>query len=125
MAFPRWLARMNRWVANPVVGLVAGRLGPLAVVGHEGRSSGRRYRTPVVAFTTDDGWYIALTYDRGTDWQHNLEAAGGGTLRIRGTTHRITRPTVTDTPPTGTIPRSIRWYLRLVGAEWYLHLTRA
>jgi hypothetical protein len=55
------LARFNRRLFNPVVRTFAGRRGsPVAVVVHRGRRSGRRYRTPVLAFRANDGYVVAL-----------------------------------------------------------------
>jgi len=43
------LARFNRRVPNRIIGTIAGRrLSPVAFMVHQGRKSGRRYRTPVM-----------------------------------------------------------------------------
>ncbi|NKY38606.1 DUF2087 domain-containing protein [Cellulomonas septica] len=47
---------------------------------HVGRSSGRRYRTPVMAFRTPRGVVVALTYGPDVQWLHNIDAAGGARL---------------------------------------------
>jgi hypothetical protein len=38
--------------------------------------------------------YIGLPWGPGTDWVRNLQAAGGGTLRWKGTSHAVTEPTI-------------------------------
>ena len=86
MPLPRGLARFNRIVANPLMRTFAGRLPPLAVVVHEGRRSGRVYRTPVLAFRHDGGFAVALTYGEDVDWLANLRAAGGVSLHRAGET---------------------------------------
>ncbi|MGZ4612806.1 MAG: hypothetical protein ACXV1K_06490 [Kineosporiaceae bacterium] len=39
-----------------------------SVVRHVGRTSGRRYETPVVPVATDGGFVVPLPYGPGTDW---------------------------------------------------------
>jgi deazaflavin-dependent oxidoreductase (nitroreductase family) len=67
---------------------------PTAVVEHVGRTSGRRYETPVVATEIEGGWAIALPYGPSTDWLKNVLAAGRATLRHRGTVHELAGPQV-------------------------------
>src|SRR5262249_25971284 len=62
MHLPRFMRRVNRTFTNPVLGTIAWALPPLAIVGHVGRKSGRRYRNPVVAFPTATGFVIPMTY---------------------------------------------------------------
>jgi deazaflavin-dependent oxidoreductase (nitroreductase family) len=85
-------ARFNRSGPNLVIRSFAGRVAPLAVVEHRGRRSGRRYRTPVMAFRTDGGYVIALFYGAERDWVRNVLAAGGCTLQRAGRQVEATRP---------------------------------
>jgi hypothetical protein len=49
------LARFNRRLPNRVIGTIAGRrLSPVAFMVHQGRSSGRQYRTPVLPLPLAD-----------------------------------------------------------------------
>jgi deazaflavin-dependent oxidoreductase (nitroreductase family) len=57
---------------------------PLAVVQHVGRTSGRSYHTPVVAFPSAQGFVIPMTYGRDVDWARNLVAAHGGEVEQLG-----------------------------------------
>ena len=84
MPLPRTLARFNKRVTNRFVLLFAGWIPPLATVIHRGRASGRRYRTPVLAFQTPNGFVVPLTYGRDVDWAKNLSAAGCGTIERGG-----------------------------------------
>lgn len=84
MPLPAWLARFNRMVSNPVLGPAAARLPYCGVIVHRGRRSGRLYRTPVNAFPVDEGFVVALTYGRETDWVRNVLAAGGCEMVHRG-----------------------------------------
>ena len=76
MHLPRFMRRVNRVFTNPVMGTFAWLVPPLAVVRHLGRKSGRRYRTPVVAFRSAAGFVIPMTYGRDVDWARNIVSAG-------------------------------------------------
>jgi deazaflavin-dependent oxidoreductase (nitroreductase family) len=72
------LARLNRRVLNPVIGKVAGRrLSPVAYMLHQGRKSGRQYRTPVMPLPLGDGFLVSLPYGPNRDWVRNVVAAAG------------------------------------------------
>ncbi len=82
--FPRSMARLNRRVANPVVRLVAGWVPPLAIIRHRGRTTGRDFATPVLAFSTADGLVIGVLYGAASDWVRNLLAAGSAQVMRSG-----------------------------------------
>jgi deazaflavin-dependent oxidoreductase (nitroreductase family) len=89
------LARFNRRITNPIVRMFAGRrLSPVAIVVHRGRTSGRRYRTPVMAFRIDDGFIISLPYGADRDWVRNVLTAGSCTLERAGRRVELTEPKV-------------------------------
>lgn len=89
------LARFNRRITNPIVRMFAGRrLSPVAIVVHRGRTSGRRYRTPVIAFRIDDGFLISLPYGADRDWVRNVLAASSCTLERAGRRVELTEPKV-------------------------------
>ena len=50
MPIPRFVARANRYLLNPLLRRIAGWLPPFMVIEHRGRASGRPYRTPVIGF---------------------------------------------------------------------------
>lgn len=77
MPMPRAVARFNRY-PNRIARRLAPYLPPFLLVTHVGRSSGQRFQTPVFGFRTDDGFIIALTYGRESDWVKNVLAASGG-----------------------------------------------
>lgn len=91
---PQWVARINRRVTNPVQRLWAGRAPGMGILEHRGRTSGKRYRTPLNVFTTDDGVAVLLTYGPDRDWLKNITAAGGARMRRRGRTIALTDPRV-------------------------------
>jgi deazaflavin-dependent oxidoreductase (nitroreductase family) len=94
MHIPYFMRRVNRVVTNPLLGTIAWLVPPLAVVHHVGRKSRRRYRTPVVAFRTREGFVIPMTYGRDVDWGRNLVAAGGGELERMGKAFAIRNPRI-------------------------------
>lgn len=123
MPIPHWVARANRYVTNPIMRTFAGQVRPLAVIEHVGRTSAKTYRTPVIAYPTPTGWVIPMTYGSGTDWEKNLEAAGGGTLVAGGERHPVTDPRVVTGEPPPEVPRPTAAILRLIGADEVLTLS--
>ncbi|MGC4934587.1 nitroreductase family deazaflavin-dependent oxidoreductase [Gordonia sp. DT30] len=94
MQLPAVLARMNKVVSNPIQRRWAPHLAPWAMVEHTGRSSGRRYSTPVLAWVEDDTLAIVLTYGRDTDWVRNVAAAGQCRITRRNKHFRLVRPRI-------------------------------
>ena len=90
------MRRVNRVFTNPLLGSIAWLVPPLAVVHHVGRKSGKAYRSPVVAFTSNEGVVIPLTYGRDVDWARNLVAANGGDLQRAGRRYPLTGARITD-----------------------------
>lgn len=89
------IRRMNRRFLNPRQLRSAGRPGAYAaVVHHTGRSSGRAYRTPVVAIPEGDAFLVVLPYGPGTDWARNVLAAGSAAVEHEGKLLRVERPAV-------------------------------
>ncbi len=85
--------RVNRALLNPRQMRSAGTPGAYAsVIHHVGRTSGRRYGTPVGAVRTDDGFVIALPYGTQADWVRNTLAAGSATIVDDGGTYEVERP---------------------------------
>jgi len=120
MVLPRTLARFNRYVTNPVAGVVAGRLPGCGIVVHRGRRSGRVYRAPVMVFARDGHYRIALTYGRDTDWVKNCLAAGGCVLETRGKTVELADPVVHRDVSASWAPAGVRHALTVLSAEYYL-----
>ena len=84
MHIPRFMRNVNRVLTNPILGTVAWLVPPLAVVHHVGRKTGRAYRTPVVAFRSDAGVAIPMTYGRDVDWARNIVRANECELERMG-----------------------------------------
>jgi deazaflavin-dependent oxidoreductase (nitroreductase family) len=125
MQVPRFMRLVNRALTNRLVGPVAGFLPPLALVHHEGRKSGRRYRTPVLAFPVEGGLLTPLPYGTDTDWVLNLLAADGGTLEVSGQQIAVENPRVVDTEEAmPLLPASLQPALRLLSLPGFLLLDR-
>lgn len=118
------LARFNRW-PNRLVRIFAGRrLSPVALVVHRGRVSGRRYRTPVIAFRLDDGYVISLPYGTNRDWVKNVLAARSCTLEQGGRRVELTDPSVlAGSEGITLLPAPARAGLRPLGVNRFLRLS--
>jgi deazaflavin-dependent oxidoreductase (nitroreductase family) len=126
MNFPYFMRRVNRVFTNPLLGSIAWLLPPLAVVHHVGRRSGRAYRSPVVAFTGEEGVVIPLTYGRDVDWARNLVAANGGELQRAGRFYPLRDARITgfeDAAPR--LPRALRGLFRAANLPGFVLLDPA
>ena len=92
----RVMARVNKRVTNPVMGLWAPYLVPLAQIQHTGRRSGRTYRTPVLAARVGSAFYAPVLYGERSDWVRNVLAAQGCRVRHGGRTAQLREPHVVD-----------------------------
>jgi deazaflavin-dependent oxidoreductase (nitroreductase family) len=126
MPIPRVVAYFNRWVTNRLFSPFTGRLPPFGVVEHQGRRSGRRYRTVVWAFPIAGGLVIALTYGASADWVRNVLAAGTCRLRWTGAWRQFTAPELLEGPVAlRQLPPALRPVLRLLGVDQALRLRAA
>ncbi len=119
--------RMNRSVTNPRVMRSAGAAGTqTSVIRHAGRTSGRRYETPVDVIATDDGFLIALPYGTGADWVRNVLAAGSATIVHLGESIGVGAPIIAATSDVAhQIPGRTLRTLRLFGVTECLHVQRS
>ncbi len=124
MPLPTRLAGLNRRLANPIARRFAGRVPPLAIVGHTGRRTGTAYRVPVMAFAHGDGYVIALTYGPEADWVRNVLARGACTLERGGRTISLGAPRLIgpdDALPI--LPAAVRTVLRILRVGSFLQLS--
>jgi deazaflavin-dependent oxidoreductase (nitroreductase family) len=121
------LARFNRRLPNRVIRTFAGRrLSPVALMVHQGRRSGRQYRTPVMPLPLGDGFLVSLLYGPRRDWVRNVLAAGGCTLQRGGRRFELTDPRLLDAAGAAPLlPAALRPALRLVPGLHFLRLSRA
>jgi deazaflavin-dependent oxidoreductase (nitroreductase family) len=118
------LARFNRLLPNRLVRTFAGRrFSPIAVVVHRGRSSGRRYRTPVAAFRIEDGYVVSLPYGPDRDWVRNVLAAGACTLERSGRAIELTSPRLlSGREGMALVPAPVRLGLRVLRVTRFVRL---
>ncbi|WP_034610653.1 hypothetical protein [Cellulomonas sp. URHD0024] len=125
MPLPLWVTRVNRRVSNPVLGLLSDDVPPFATLHHVGRTSGRRFRTPVMAFPSpgSDRVTIALTYGPRVQWLRNIEAGLPARLVRRRTVLVLSDP-VRLRGPEGArlVPAWTRAALRLLGTDEFVSL---
>ena len=87
------LIRLQRAIINPLQMRSAGTPGAYAgVIVHRGRTSGRRYETPVGVVADGDTFLIALPYGSRAHWVRNVLASGSATLVHEGQTSEVERP---------------------------------
>src|ERR1700682_4448028 len=113
----RWVAAFNLAVTNRITSRFANRLPGFGILTHVGRKSGRLYRTPVNVFTAPDGFLIALTYGRDSEWVKNVLAAGGCQLETRRLLYQLSAPTIVHDPTRRRFPLPVRMILLIVGAN--------
>lgn len=90
----RIIAQLNRFVTNPILRPWAPRLRHMAVIEHRGRSSGKSYQTPVMAFVANRSLSVVLNYGRQSDWVRNVMAAGSAVVLHRGQRYALSTPRV-------------------------------
>ena len=118
----RWVAAFNLAVTNRITSRFAARLPGFGILTHVGRKSGRVYRTPVNVFRAPEGFLIALTYGRESEWVRNVIAAGACELETRGGQYKLSSPTIVRDPTRRRLPLFVRIVLRLIGANDFMQL---
>lgn len=119
----RWVAAFNLAVTNRITSRFAGRLPGFGILKHVGRKSGRVYWTPVNVFRASEGFLIALTYGRESEWVKNVMAAGECELKTRRLRYRLSAPTIVHDPTRRRFPLPVRIVLRLIGANEFMQLS--
>ena len=119
----RWVAAFNLAVTNRITSRFAARLPGFGILTHVGRKSGRFYRTPVNVFRAPEGFLIALTYGRESEWVRNVVAAGACQLETRGVQYQLCSPTIVQDPTRRRFPIPVQIVLRLIGANDFMQLS--
>jgi deazaflavin-dependent oxidoreductase (nitroreductase family) len=118
----RWVAAFNLAVTNRITSRFAARLPGFGILTHVGRRSGKVYRTPVNVFRAPEGFLIALTYGRDSEWVKNVLAAKGCRLETRGVQYQLFSPNIVHDPTRRRFPIPVRAVLRLIGANDFMQL---
>jgi deazaflavin-dependent oxidoreductase (nitroreductase family) len=118
----RWAAAFNLAVTNRITSRFVDRLPGFGILTHVGRKSGRVHRTPVNVFRAPEGFLIALTYGRESEWVKNVLAACGCELETRGVRYHLSAPTIVDDRTRRRFPLPVRLVLRLIGATDFMQL---
>src|SRR5450631_4495912 len=119
----RWVAAFNLAVTNRITSRFADRLPGFGILTHVGRKSGRVYRTPINVFQVSEGFLIALTYGRESEWVKNVLAAGACQLKTRGVLYQLVAPTIVHDPSRRRSSLDERNDLRLIGANDFMQLS--
>ncbi|MGY4645373.1 nitroreductase family deazaflavin-dependent oxidoreductase [Cellulomonas sp. URHB0016] len=123
MPIPHWVTDVNRRFTNPLLGRVSDAVPPFATLHHVGRSSGRRYRTPIMAFPTARGFAVALTYGPDVQWLRNIDAGRPARLvrgrRVYAVAHAVRRR---GEDGARLVPRWTRTALRLLRVDEFVEL---
>jgi hypothetical protein len=78
---------------------------------------------PVNVFRAPEGFLIALTYGRESEWVKNILAAGGCELETRGVRYQLFTPTIVHDPTRRRFPIPVRIVLGLIGANDFMQLS--
>jgi deazaflavin-dependent oxidoreductase (nitroreductase family) len=110
---------------NPFTRLLAGWLPGFGILTHEGRATGRIYRTPINVFERGGGYVFFLTYGSDIQWVKNVLAAGRCSLRTRGRDVALVDPELSTDAELRIAPPPVRWVGRLVGMTQFVRMRAA
>lgn len=118
---------MNKYVTNKIVIKIAGKkFGHFAILGHEGRKTGKIYKIPIIAEPSDRGFVIALTYGKKVDWCANVMAKGRCWLYWKDQEYILDDPKFIDKElGLKAFPPVIRAGLQMMGIQYFLSLSRS
>jgi deazaflavin-dependent oxidoreductase (nitroreductase family) len=119
------MARFNRVVTNKLSIHVAGWAPGMGIVIHVGRRTHTVYRTPVIVFSTKDGFRFALTYGRDAEWVRNARAHGAVRLVTHRREYELTDPEIVHDPHRQHIGLVVRSVLSLLRVSDFLDFRRA
>jgi hypothetical protein len=77
----------------------------------------------VNVFRAPEGFLIALTYGRESEWVRNVVAAGACQIVTRGELYQLSAPTIVHDPTRQRFPLFVRMILRIIGASDFMHLS--
>jgi deazaflavin-dependent oxidoreductase (nitroreductase family) len=117
-----WFRHVATRYLNPVTRVFAGRLPGFGILTHEGRSTGRTYRTPINVFERGGDYVFFLTYGSDVEWVKNVLAAGRCSLRTRGRDVALFDPELNTDVQLRIAPLVVRSFGRLVGMTQFVRM---
>jgi hypothetical protein len=121
--FARQVAVFNKHVTNRILGPITWYLPMFGRIEHVGRTTGRRYVAPMIAFRDDGGRRLtfALTYGPEASWVMNALAAGEFVFDSRwsGRLHLV-HPQVIHDPKRRAMPWIVRRALGVMRVDDFL-----
>jgi len=116
---------LNKHVTNKILIHISGKdWGLFAILSHTGRKSGKIYQIPIIVVPVENGFVIALTYGKKTDWYENVKAKGGCSLTWKRQDYQLTNPEFIDPElALPAFPKLIRAGLRRMGMKYFLRLS--
>ena len=109
-------------VVNPLTRRFVQYLPGFAIIGYRGRTSGKRYRTPMNVFRDGDDYIFALTYGSDIDWVRNVLAAGHADLEVGRRHIELTDPELFTDPKRRLVPLPVRLFLGLLRVDEFLRM---
>ena len=94
-----WPDRFHRYLANPIMRRVAGRLPGQALLETTGRRSGQPRRTPVGGRIEGDSFWMVSNHGRAAGYVKNIEANPRVRLQIRDSGSTVEHSCCTRTMP--------------------------
>ncbi len=128
MSITQWLSRRFRillkYTLNPLtLRLARAGIGPLSIVRHVGRRSGKQYDTPLLLAPASGGYVAELTYGPNVDWFQNVMAAGRCTIVRGGRQVLVDRIEPMDADAgRQAFPLAARILLRILRRRDYVHM---
>ena len=113
MRVPRAVARFNRRVTNPLALRLGGWAPTVGTLEHVGRKSGKRYRTPLNIFDTDDGYVVLIGYGPESHWVKNVLAGGPATVHKHGKSVPVGNARIMSKDEAEPLVTSLRFLYRL------------
>jgi deazaflavin-dependent oxidoreductase (nitroreductase family) len=111
---------------NPITRRIAGKLPTFGILIHQGRKTGRDYRTPINVFRRGDAYFFFLTYGSDVQWVKNVLAAGSCSLETRGRVVQLVEPELVTDPELRPAPAAVRFVeRRIAGVTQYLRMRAA
>jgi deazaflavin-dependent oxidoreductase (nitroreductase family) len=84
-----WLWTIKRTLNPIAIRTARAGWGPISLIRHVGRKSGKEYETPLILARAPGGFVAELTYGPQVSWYRNVSAAGHCEIVYKGRTHRI------------------------------------